>query len=82
MVVFRAQNSAHEVKELGIELHIVVGEDLRGDAVRVNPLLQKRSGNCRRCTIWKLDATCHHGRPVSYDRDEYILPCGLFSRVE
>lgn len=73
-VVSETPHTAYEVVELGNKLLPVVGEDVPGAAVCVNPVLQKRSGSCSCCSVPGRDATRQFDEAVGYDQDAGAPP--------
>lgn len=81
-VVFGTRYPPYEVKRPGDELFTVVGKNVQGDAVRLNSIFQKPSGNCTRCSILKRVAPRYFGEPVNHVQDEGILPRACLKRAE
>lgn len=70
VVVSGAGYSAYGVDQLGHEVFSVVGLNVLGDAVRVEPVLQNCGSHYSCRGIPKRDASCHFGRAGGYDKEK------------
>lgn len=81
-IVFETQYYACRVEETGNQLLSGIGYNLLGGSVRVDLLLQKRSGTCSFCETSKWDAPRHSDEPADFDQNEGIFRRGFSERAE